>query len=81
MRRATACGYLMLLEKNGMIARGDVPGDGRLKKIGLTDKARAALVDIDENISRNEAKLADNLTEEEIGEFLRIAEIMTDNLK
>lgn len=80
MRRATVCGYLALLEKNAMISREDVPGDKRLKKIILTDKARGYLVEIDENIARNERKLARNLTEKELEEFLAVAKKMTQNL-
>lgn len=81
MRRATACGYLTLLEENGMILREDVPGDRRLKKIILTDKAKDLLVKIEENILRSEAKIVSGLTSEEIDEFLRIAGIMLKNMK
>lgn len=81
MRRATASGYLALLERNGMIVREDVPQDGRLKRIRLTDRARAALVKIEENIRRNEDKIAAGLSQEEIAEFLRVAAVMTRNMK
>lgn len=80
MRRATVSGYLALLEKNGMIVREDVPRDGRLKKILLTDRARELLVIIEENILRNEAKIAEGLSKEEISEFLRISAKMSKNL-
>lgn len=80
MRRATASGYLALLEQNGMIVREDVRGDKRLKKIRLTEKAERLLVEIEKNIMRNESKLAEGLTQEEISEFLRIAAVMTRNL-
>ncbi len=81
MRRATVCGYLTLLEQSGMIVREDVQGDRRLKKILPTEKAKTAIMEIEKNIARNEAKLADGLTREEIDEFLRVADIMAENLK
>lgn len=80
MRRATVSGYLALLEKNGMIVREDVAEDRRLKKINLTVKAHKLLSNIEENIRRNEMKLAAGLSKEEIDEFLRISAIMTNNL-
>lgn len=80
MRRATASGYLELLEKKGMITRSDVENDGRLKKITLTDKAVVLMKKIEDNIARNEAQLAKGLTESEIEEFLRIAVVMIRNL-
>lgn len=80
MRRATVCGYLTLLEKSGMIVREDVPEDGRLKKVILTDRARKLLVGVEQNIRRNEAKLAEGLTRGEIDEFLRIAAKMSKNM-
>lgn len=81
MRRATVSGYLALLEQSGMIIRKDVPQDRRLKKIFATDKAREVIGEIGKNIDRNEKKLAGNLTEREVSEFLRIAGIMADNIK
>ena len=80
MRRATASGYLELLEKKGMITRSDVENDGRLKKITLTDKAVVLMKKIEDNIARNEAQLAKGLTKSEIEEFLRIAVVMIRNL-
>lgn len=79
MRRATVCGYLALLEQSGMIVRRDVKGDRRLKKILPTDKAKTSIMEIEKNIERNEKKLAEGLTKEEITEFLRIADIMAKN--
>lgn len=81
MRRATVSGYLALLEQSGMIIRKDVPQDRRLKKIFATDKAREVIGEIGKNIARNEEKLAQNLTEREVSEFLRISGIMADNMK
>lgn len=81
MRRATVSGYLALLEQNGMIVRVDVPDDKRLKKIILTENAARILVKIEENIKRNEARLADGLTEKEIAEFMRIAAKMSENMR
>lgn len=81
MRRATVCGYMTLLEKNGMIERLDVPEDGRMKRIVLTGKARKLLVKIEENIARNESKLTAGLSREEIAEFLRVAAIMSKNMQ
>lgn len=81
MRRATACGYLSLMAQSGMIVREDVPKDKRMKKIILTDRAREQLIRIQENIVRNETRLAEGLSQEEIETFLRIAAKMSQNLK
>lgn len=80
MRRATVCDHLSLLEKSGMIVREDVRGDKRLRKIIPTEKAITAIEEIGENIRRNEKKLAEGLSEEEIAEFLRIASIMAKSI-
>lgn len=81
LRRATASGYLTLMERNGMIVREDVPDDRRLKRIVLTAKAEELLIGIEENIARNEAKIADGLSDGEVKEFLRIAGVITKNLR
>lgn len=80
MRRATVCGYLTVLEQNGLIVREDVKGDRRLKKVLPTDNARSVIKEIEKNIKRNEEKLSSSLTREEINEFLRIADIMAKNM-
>lgn len=80
MRRATVCDHLSLLEQYGMIIREDVPEDKRLKKIIPTDKAKETIEDIERNIERNESKLSEGLTKEEISEFLRIASVMAKNM-
>lgn len=80
LRRATVSGYLIAMEERGMIIRCDVKDDKRLKKIVLTDKAKTLGEILNRSISENEAKLTKGLTQAEINEFLRIADIMEKNM-
>ncbi len=41
MRRSTATGILQLMEQHGILRREPVAHDGRLKRLVLTDRARA----------------------------------------
>lgn len=80
LRRATVSGYLIAMEERGMIIRLDVLEDKRLKKIVLTEKAIAIGEQLNESIRENETKLTKGLTDIEVKEFLRIAEIMEKNM-
>lgn len=80
LRRATVSGYLIAMEERGMVIRLDVLEDKRLKKIVLTEKAIAIGEQLNESIRENETKLTKGLTDIEVKEFLRIAEIMEKNM-
>ena len=54
MRRSTATGILQLMEQHGILRREPVAHDGRLKRLVLTDRARA----MDERITERMAQRA-----------------------
>ena len=53
MRRSTATGILQLMEQHGILRREPVAHDGRLKRLVLTDRARA----MDERITERMAQM------------------------
>ncbi len=79
--RSTTSRVLALMEKKNLIVRESVEGDKRLKRIVLTDKAWALHKSILEEIDAFEATLTQNLSEEEIDQFLKILTQMKTNLE
>ena len=78
--RATASNMLAVMERKGLVRREAVEHDARLKKLVLTEKARA-LVDRSEQDMRDmEALLAKGLSEEEIRDLKRYLDQMLSNL-
>lgn len=80
MRRATAAGILLLMEKQELIEREKVGNDARLKSIVLTKKALEIQNEIQKVIRENEKKIRKDLSKEEINEFLRILSKMSKNI-
>lgn len=81
IRRSTATGILKLMEKNGLIERMPVSGDGRLKKIVLTKKALEVHMEIVTHIRSIESTITKGLTQEEIDTFFTITDKMRANLE
>ena len=78
--RATASNMLAVMERKGLVRREAVEHDARLKKLVLTEKARA-LVDRSEQDMRDmEALLAKGLSEGEIRDLKRYLDQMLSNL-
>ncbi len=71
--RATTSKMLALMEKKQLIARENVPEDGRLKKIILLPQGRELQKKCIEMREKIENKLTKNLTEEEKNQFLNIS--------
>ena len=69
------------LEKNGYVTRQSVSSDARLKKIALTQKAKAINDQVRQRIAHTESVLRKGLSEEQIRVFFEVAEIITKNLK
>ncbi len=81
IKRSTATKILQLMEKNQLLYRVSVSGDGRLKKIILTDKARKISGEIDRQIGHFEKAMVENFTQEEIDEMHRLIKKMQGNLQ
>lgn len=78
--RATASNMLAVMERKGLLQREAVAHDARLKKLVLTEKARA-LVDRSEQDMRNmEALLSKGLSETEIKNLKKYLDQMLLNL-
>ena len=67
--------------QNGCINRLSVESDARLKKIVLTDKAVAVHKAVLSNINKREQRLRQDLTDEEIDTFLKIADRLIKNME
>ncbi len=80
IRRPTATGILQLMEKNGLLRRETVCHDARLKRLVLTDKARALHCRIAKLITDAEGRLTLGSTPEELEVTRRVLERMRDNL-
>ena len=72
---------LQIMEKNGLITRGSVPYDSRLKKITPTEKALELHRQISSEIDAIEAELSAGLSEEEIASFIATIEKIKKNLQ
>ena len=66
MRRSTATGILQLMEQHGIIRREPVEHDGRLKRLVLTEQARAMDEYITERMQQMEQLLRQGITEDEL---------------
>ena len=78
MRRSTATGILQLMEQHGILRREPVAHDGRLKRLVLTDRARA----MDERITEQmEQMLRRGITEEELNNWFAVSEKIRSNLE
>ncbi|MCR5636078.1 MAG: MarR family transcriptional regulator [Clostridiales bacterium] len=80
IRRSTATKTLQLMEKNGLLLRAYSSKDARLKKLILTDKAKALAKNISEVVNEIEAKAENGVTEQEKELFLSIMEKIKNNL-
>lgn len=80
VRRSTITSMLQIMEKNGLITRGSVPYDSRLKKITPTEKALELHRRISDEIDAIEAELSAGLSEEEISAFISTIEKIKKNL-
>ena len=81
IRRSTATGMLQLLERDGYIERIGVPGDARLKKIVMTDKAMELDQKAKQNILMIQKKLTKGISEEELELFYQVLTKMSENIK
>ena len=76
VRRSSVTNLLCQMEKYGLIERTSVSGDGRLKKVVLTQKAVDMQLEIERGIAEVEEKLKKGLTKSEQEQlFLLLAKL------
>ena len=81
MRRSTATGILQLMEQHGIIRREPVEHDGRLKRLALTEQARAMDKRIGERMEQMEQLLRQDITEDELKGWFAVCEKIRSNLE
>lgn len=81
IRRSTATVALQSMEQRGLLRRESVEGDGRLKKIVLTQKAMLVNEEIHQMIDVFHADIEQGISPKEKAEFLRILTIVQKNLE
>ena len=79
--RSTASKVVNLMVQKGLIERQSVPGDGRLKKLVLTDKSREIHRLMTEDFDRIESMLCRGFSEEELEQFFEYIHRMQNNMK
>ena len=67
--RATASNMLAVMERKGLITREPVSFDARLKKIVLTEKARAMSERAEADVHEMEVRITDGFSEAELLQF------------
>ena len=77
MRRSTATGILQLMEQHGILRREPVA----LKRLVLTDRARAMDERITERMAQMEQLLRRGITEEELKGWFSVSEKIRSNLE
>jgi len=81
MRRSTVTGILQLMEQHGIIRREPVEHDGRLKRLVLTEQARAMDEYITERMKQMEQLLRQGITEDELKGWFAVCEKIRSNLE
>lgn len=81
IRRSTASKILALMESNELIKRQSVPGDARLKKIVLTEKAIEVQSVVEEAFRKMEAKIKEGISDEELEIFFRVLDKVNKNME
>lgn len=76
--RSTTSSMLTLMEKKGLVIRQSVPGDARLKKLSLTERAKQLHLQHMDKIHEVDAAINSAITEEEKQELIRILGKLTD---
>lgn len=81
LKKASVTGTLDSLEEKGIITRTMCEDDKRKKFIKLTDKALNMKSQILDRIDEVNAKIVNDISEEDLDTFLKVLEKMKDNLK
>ena len=81
MRRSTATGILQLMEQHGILRREPVEHDGRLKRLVLTEQARALDDRINARMEQMEQLLRQGIGEDELRSSFAVCEKIRSNLE
>jgi len=77
--RATASQMLSAMEKGGLITRTGVAGDARLKRLAVTEKARAHMARVWDGMQEFEKTLTRGISEEEQAVLLSLLRRVEQN--
>ena len=80
-RRSPATGSLQLMERRGLLVRAPVDYDARLKRLVLTDKARALHTEIHRQLRETEALMREGIGAEELAVWFRVSGKIRTNLE
>ena len=81
LSRATISGVLQTMEKKNLIKRVTNREDVRTKKIILNEKTKEIFEKKRKTIEPTEKKLIKNISEEDLETFLKVLNIMKENIK
>ena len=79
--RSTASKVLSLMETKGLIRRGGVDGDARLKKLVITKEGEMMLEALSDSRTQMEDKLTDGFSEDELDRLHDYLRRMKENMK
>lgn len=79
--RSTVTNIIQILEKKGYVKREFVEHDARLKKVMLTEKGRRSHESIEILISKLDAMLEEDISEEELELFFSVTDKIKKNLE
>lgn len=74
INRSSVTSILQTMEKNGLIERHGVSGDGRLKKVTLTARGEEAHCRVMKVIEKTEEQMRSALSDSELATFFALAE-------
>lgn len=80
IRRSTATAMLQTMEKHGLIVRKASLKDARMKKLVLTDKAMKRFEIFNEEISKLENRMTENISQDELDCFFSTIQKIKSNL-
>lgn len=80
-RRSTASTVISLMEEKGLITRGAVDYDARLKKLTLTDKATELVALVEADMNRIEKQMKCGLSTQELECFFAVLDKIKVNLE
>lgn len=81
LRGPSITSLLQGLERKGLILRSTGNEDGRTKQVGITEKGRAVIEEVESSFRELEQLLVEGMSEEEKVNYLRLLQISFNNLK
>ncbi|MDO4269381.1 MAG: MarR family transcriptional regulator [Eubacteriales bacterium] len=81
IRRSTATGILQLMEQHGLLRREPVAHDARLKRLVLTERARALNEMICQGLEHTETLMREGIEEKDLMVWFAVCEKLRANLE